>query len=107
MVTSGRVLDLIEAIELSTEKFNFPLSRPQKLLIARLSYAANKREHISDKEWDMLCDLFNFVEGRNKDFDDESFNSSKAVVLYAFLPALILIAGLILFGIYLLWGAIK
>jgi len=95
MMRPGRILDLIEAIELSATRNKYKLSFPQLHLINHLKQRSLKNLHIYDESWDILCDLFNRVEGRynnnnlEKFIIDEGKSASFSCGLYMILPLFI------------------
>lgn len=94
MIPPNRILDLIEAIEVSAEKRNYILSTKQRILISRLKVKAEKDMWVSNNYWELLCNLFNSVEGRTK----KTYNLSFVPVAVAFVSIVILAIYLIIVG---------
>ena len=94
MMKPGRILDLIEAIEISATRNKYKLSLPQLHLINHLKQRSLRNLPVYDESWDNLCDLFNRVEGRynnnlEKFIIDEGKSASFSCGLYMILPLLI------------------
>ena len=111
MTHPERVLDLIEAIEVSAEKFHYQFSLSQQILITKMRRKATQGLHIPDECWDNLCELFNLVEGRLNPIPKEAVAQSEravnSMVYYCLIPAILFFIGLILIGTYLIVGTIK
>ncbi len=91
MQSPGKILDLIEATEISAERLNYKLSEHQQILLTRLKSKAEKGMKISNNYWELLCDLYNEVEKRPKRNNlEEGFSSAKMLVFYLVIPILLL-----------------
>lgn len=102
MLPPGRILELIEAIEVSAEKRNYELSTKQRILISKLKVKAEKDMWVSNNYWELLCDMFNEVEGR-KNPHRESIE--EAISSHAALGIALLFTIAVFFSIVILiWG---
>lgn len=105
MQSPDKILDLIEATEISAEKLNYKFSEQQQILITRLKSKANKGMKVSNNYWDLLCDLYNEVEGRKiPDSFEDGFSSTKMLVMYLGIPCLILLFFFLIALVYMLGG---
>lgn len=66
MQPPDKILDLIEATEISAEKRNYKFTQQQQILLNRLKDKTTRKMTVSNNYWELLCDLFNEVEGRKK-----------------------------------------
>ncbi len=81
MVPPSRILELVEAVEISAEKSKYPLSTKQRIFLSRLKVKAEKDMYVSNNYWELLCDLYNEIEGRKRQIINEGFGSSKMLSL--------------------------
>lgn len=108
MHSPDKILDLIEATEVSAERLNYKFSEQQTILIHRLKSKAEKGMKISNNYWELLCDLYNEVENRPKRNDlDDGFSSIQMLVYYVFIPILFLAVCIIFVWAYALIGGAK
>lgn len=102
MLPPNRILDLIEAIEVSAEKNNYELSTKQKILISKLKVKAEKEMWVSNNYWELLCNLFNEVEGRKR---PGQYLIDEALSSHAALGIALLFSVAVFFSIvFLIWG---
>ena len=102
MVPSGRVLDLIEAIEVSAEKSKYLFSPEQLIMLLRLKVKAKKEMPVSNNYWELLCDLFNEIEGRknpHRELVNEAF-ASQAALAAGLIFSVVVILSIVVF----VWG---
>jgi hypothetical protein len=105
MQSPDKILDLIEATEISAERLNYKLSEHQQILLTRLKSKANKGMKVSNNYWELLCDLYNEVEGRKRpDSFEDGFSSTKMLVMYLGIPCLILLFFFLIALAYMLGG---
>lgn len=92
MHSPDKILDLIEATEISAERLNYKFSEHQQILITRLKSKAEKGMKISNNYWELLCDLYNEVEGRKRpeSFED-GFSSARMLAIYIVIPIILLL----------------
>lgn len=103
MVPPTRILDLIEAIEISAAERKYKLSDRQRNLISKLKFKAEKQMFISNNYWELLCNLFNEVEGRKsfKDNYEDLFPNPSSIIFLT-------LSTLIVFLIFMcIWEVVK
>ena len=110
MQEPGKILDLIEAIEIAQERLSRNLAPSKKLLLTRIKEKALRGSRIPNSYCELLCDYINEVEGRprpiNNEIVEESDRSITGLALYGLIPLTLLIIGIVAYAILFLLGVV-
>lgn len=105
MQPPDKILDLIEATEMSAEKINYKFTERQQILLNRLKDKANRKMTVSNNYWELLCDLFNEVEGRKKpNHFEDGMSSTRMLLFYVIIPIFFFAIGSLITFAYMLGG---